>query len=128
MSEAQNAAEAAVYTALTAAGLAWPVHQHVPQDTPPPVNIIGDMTGEPVGAKDDPDERIELSVLTVFQGEARGPVLTEQAKIIAALDGKTLTVTGWAISPAKESADVALMPDGETYLGTARFMVFALKT
>jgi hypothetical protein len=127
MTSAQNATEAAVYAALSADGvLSWPIYQHVPEDTPPPVNIIGDMTGEPLEDKGGGDERIELTIDTVYQGEARKPVLDEQDKISAALDEKTLTVTGWTIRPVKLSADALLLPDGETYLGTTRFTVFAL--
>lgn len=126
MSDAQNATEAAIFAALSAGGLAWPVHQHVPEDTPPPLNIIGDMSGAPLGDKDSRDELIELEISTIYQGEARKPVLAEQAKIVAALDEQELTVTGWTIRPLKESASAFLMPDGETYLGTTRFTVFAL--
>lgn len=129
MSEAQNATEAAIYAALSAGGLAFPVYQHVPEDTPPPVNIIGDISGEPLGVKGDADERIELTITTVVQAEQRKPVLAEQARILAALDGATLTgVAGWTIRPVKASGDAVLMPDGEHYLGTTRFTIFALKT
>ena len=128
MSDAQNATEAAVYTALAAGGLSYSVYQHVPEDTAPPVNIIGDISGEPLGDKGGDDERIEVSISTVYQGEARKPVLTEQQKIIAALDGKSLTSGSWTIRPEKLSADAVMMPDGETYLGTTRFTVFALKS
>ena len=127
MSDAQNATEAAVYTALAAGGLSYSVYQHVPEDTLPPVNIIGDIAGEPLGDKGGDDERIELSITTVVQGEARKPVLTEQQKIIAALDGKSLTSGSWTIRPEKLSADAVMMPDGETYVGTIRFTVFAFK-
>ena len=127
MSDAQNATEAAIYTALAAGGLSYSVYQHVPEDTAPPVNIIGDISGEPLGDKGGDDERIEVSISTVYQGEARKPVLTEQQKIIAALDGKSLTSGSWTIRPEKLSADAVMMPDGETYLGTTRFTVFAFK-
>ncbi len=126
MSEAQNATEAAVFVALSGGGLSWPIYQHVPEDTPLPVNIIGDMSGEPLEDKSSGDARIELEISTVFQGEARKPVLDEQAKIIAALDEQTLSSDGWTIRPVHISADALLMPDGETYLGTTRFTVFAL--
>lgn len=127
MSDAQNATEAAVYTALAAGSLSYSVYQHVPEDTAPPVNIIGDIAGEPLGDKAGVDERIELSITTVYQGEARKPVLTEQQKIIAALDGKSLTSGSWTIRPEKMSADAVMLPDGETYVGTTRFTIFAFK-
>jgi hypothetical protein len=129
MSDAQNATEQAVYTALAAAGLAFAVYQHVPEQTPPPVNIIGDLSGEPLDIKQgDGDERIDLTITTVVQGEQRKPVLEEQQRITDALHETTLTsVAGWTINPIKTSASAVLMPDGETYLGTTTFSIFALK-
>jgi hypothetical protein len=128
MSDAQNATEKAVFVALSAAGLNNPTYQHVPQDTPSPTNIIGDMTGEPLGDKGGIDERIELSIETEMQGEQRKVVLEEQARIIATLDNQALTgATGWTINPERLSADAVLLPDGVTYLGTTRFVIFALK-
>lgn len=128
MSDAQIATAQAVFAALSAGGLTWPVYQHVPEDTPPPVNIIGDMSGELLDTKDGKDEQIELTITTVQQGESRAPVLAEQAKIIAALHDQALTsVAGWTINPMRMRSDAVLMPDGETYLGTTEFTIFALK-
>lgn len=128
MSDAQLAAAEAVYEALSAGGLSYAVYQHVPENTNPPVNIIGDMSGEPLGDKGGTDERIELTINTVIQAEQRKPVLAEQAKILAALDNKALTgATGWTICPEKLASDAVMLPDGETYLGTLRFTIFALK-
>ncbi len=127
MSEGMNAVEAAVYAALAGAGLSWPVYQHVPEDTPPPVNIIGDMSAEPLDSKDGDDARVSLDVQSVFQGEARKPVLDEQARIITALDEAVLSSGGFTVRPLLETADAVLLPDGETYLGTTRFTVMALK-
>lgn len=127
MTKARDAAEAAIFDALSSAGLTWPVYQHVPQDTPPPINIVGDMDGEGLGAKGDDDEAIELSILTVFQGEARKPVSQEQGRIKDALNEKTLTHSGYTIRPLWTDANAILMQDGETYLGTSRFLVFAFE-
>jgi len=128
MSDAQRATAQAVFTAMNTAGLAWQVFQHVPEDTPPPVNIIGDMDGTPMDVKDGTDEQIDLTITTVFQGESRKPVLDEQAKIIAALHDQALTsVAGWTIHPMRDSSGAVLMPDGETYLGTLNLTIFALK-
>lgn len=127
MSDAQDACEAAIYGALSG-NVTWPVHQHVPENTPPPVNILGDMTGTPLDDKDGGDEQIEMVINTVFQGEQRKPVLQEQGRISALLDEKALTsVDGWTIRPLKTRSDAVLMPDGETYLGTIELIVFALK-
>lgn len=127
MTRARDAAEAAIFMALSSAGLAWPVFQHVPQDTPPPVNIVGDMDGISLETKEDDDEEIELSILTVVQGEQRKPVSQEQGRIKSALNNAALTSGGFTVRPIWTSADAVLMPDGETYLGTSRFTVFAFE-
>lgn len=125
MTDAVTAAEKAIFAALTAA-VDWAVYQHVPQDTPPPVVIIGDMISNPIGVKDDPDRQINLQILTVFQGEERKAVTDRQQMIRDALDGVTLSETGFSITSNETSARAELMEDGETYLGTSNFTVWAL--
>jgi len=127
MSEAQDATSAAIYTALSALGvLGWAFYQHVPENTPPPVHIIGDISGEPLDDAGGDDERISLEISSVFQGEQNKPVLVEQGRIKAALHEATLTsVAGWTIRPLWQSSNAVLMPDAETYLGTSTFTVFA---
>lgn len=125
MTDAVTAAEKAIFAALTTA-VDWDVYQHVPQDTPPPVVIIGDMVATEIGTKNDPDRRIDLQVLTVFQGEARKPVTERQQMIRDALNGITLIESGFRITSNETSARAELLEDGETYIGTSNFTVWAL--
>jgi hypothetical protein len=129
MSDAVVAAEKAIFDALTdpAAGLAFPVYQHAPQDTEPPLNIFGDVQASPFGEKaSDPDRRISFEILTVRQGEERKPVLEEQGRIAAALDGMKFTEGDFVISCSGASWRCEMLEDGETYLGTTTITVLAI--
>lgn len=127
MTNAISAVEADAFAALTAGVTLAPVHQHVPQDTAPPVVIVADVDAEPFEVKGaDPDRKITLAIVCVVQGEARKPLLNMQGEVEAALDGRRSTVGGWTLSYAFEASDGALLEDGETYVATSRFNVLAL--
>lgn len=127
MTNAVSAVEAAAYTALSAGVTLAPVHQHVPQDTPPPIVIVADMDAERLGTKEgDPDRSITLSIVSVVEGKARKPLLDLQAQIESALDGLRVTPTGWLLKFSFQNSDGALLEDGQTYVGTSRFNVLAL--
>jgi len=125
MTSAIDATEAATFTALDGNVVGSTIYQHVPEDTPPPVTIIGDMEAVPLGAKDDKDRRVSLTLVTIVEAEERKPLSAIQDQLETLLDGKTFTVPGWRLSFVFESADGAQLPDGETYLGNSRFTVFA---
>jgi hypothetical protein len=127
MPNAVSAVEAAAFTALSAGVTLAPVHQHVPQDAPPPLVIVADMDAERLGTKEgDPDRSITLSIVTVTEGEARKPLLDIQGQIETTLDGLRVTPSGWTLKFSFQSSDGALMEDGKTYVGTSRFNVLAL--
>lgn len=129
MTDAVVAAEKAVYDALSdpASGLVFDLYQHAPQDTAPPLNIFGDVSASPFGEKaSDPDRRISFQILTVRQGEERKPVLEEQGRIAAALDGKTFLANGFKISCTGAAWRCEMLEDGETYLGTTTITILAV--
>ncbi|MBB5684293.1 tail completion protein gp17 [Sphingobium boeckii] len=128
MSEAMDAIEIGVFTELTAAAIGIPIYQHVPEDTAPPVIIIGDLdSDDSISTKDDDlDEAIELEITTVMQTQQRKPVLITQARIKAALNGKAIMMPGFTIRPLWVSQSAVLLPDGENYVGTSRFRIMAL--
>ncbi|MGE3304285.1 MAG: hypothetical protein AB7M12_14365 [Hyphomonadaceae bacterium] len=135
MTSAASAIEAAAYAALTAGVTLSPVHQHVPQDTPPPVTIVGDIDLEPFQTKDqDGDRQGTLVITCVVEGEARKPLLDLQDEVEAALSGLRVEAGGWLLLFTFQSSDGLLVADpvseesegGETYVGTSRFNVLAL--
>jgi hypothetical protein len=125
--DAEDAIEAAAYAALNVPALTnlSPLFQHVPEDTPPPVTIIGDISSEPIGGKGDTDERASLTIVSVIQGEARKPLMAIQKQIKLLLDGKSLTRPGWVLHFAFAGTDGVLDEDGTSYIGNTRFTVLA---
>lgn len=126
--EAGDAIEAVAFAKLTAGEIGAPVYQHVPQDEPPPVVIVGDIDvdAEPLGGKGDNDERVTLTVVTILQGEARKPLLAIQGKIKTTLNNRSFSHGGWTLHFLFAGSDGGLLDDGETYVGNSRFTVLAL--
>lgn len=133
MISASDAVEKATYGLLTGSiGQPTPIEgaqvfQHVPENTSPPVIIIGDIEEEPLAAKDDEDCRVSLSIVTVTEAEERKPVLLLQEQIKDRLRAARVDVEGWKLAFAFESSTATLTPDGAGYVGDSRFEILALR-
>lgn len=125
MSDAKAITERVMFDALAAGIAGAAVYQDVPQDTPLPVVVLGDMKSYPIGAKSDPDRRISAIIVSMVAAEERAPVLALQKQIEVALDGKCFKPTGWEINVTFEDDDAVLAEDGAVYLGTSAFTIFA---
>jgi hypothetical protein len=131
VTNAISATESAVYAALTAGGTGITgasVYQHVPEDTAPPVVIIGDIDNvTPIGKPGDPDRRVPLTIVVITEGEERVPCSDLLGQVETILDGAELTtVDGWTIAPTLQRSTAALSEDGAGYIGLALFEVLAL--
>jgi len=128
MSDAKAVTEAAVYEMLSAEVEGAPVYQDVPQDEPYPLVIVGDMKSSPLGAKGDPDRRIDLVIIAMVAAEERAPLLALQQQIERILDGKRVEVDGWTLSITFQDDDAVLAAneDGAAYVGTSAFEILAL--
>jgi len=124
------AADLAAYEALAAIG--WPVagvhvYQHAPKNAPYPVVVVGDIDGaQPIGRAGDPDMTMNVSVLALTMGEERWPCAAILGTCVAALDGQTIAVPGWAVSFALVAGSAVLAEDGLGYTGAAMFAATAL--
>ena len=99
MTSAANAVEKVSYNLLSDGNnIGAAVFQHVPQDTLPPVIIIGDIDVQTLALKDDPDRRISLTILTVTEAEERKSMLDLQDAIESRLDGARISHDGWIIA------------------------------
>jgi hypothetical protein len=128
MTSAEDAIEKVAFDLLSAiADLGAPVYQHVPEDTPPPVVIIGDIEAAPLGGKNDPDRLATLSVMTVTEAEERKSLLQIKGKAEAALDGAQAEHDGWTLSFAFLGATAVLDAEGAGYVGESRFQILALR-
>jgi hypothetical protein len=128
MASAKDAVELAAYQLLTAgAPIGAAVFQDVPQDTAPPVIIVGDMESSGIGGKDDPDRVVSLEVVTVTSGDERKPCLDLQEKIETRLDGAKVAIVGWELTFRFVDDNAALTPDATGYVGLQKFEIMALR-
>lgn len=128
MTSAANAVEKVSYDLLSEGGnIGAAVFQHVPQDTPPPVIIIGDLEVQPLALKDDPDRRVSLTVLTVTEAEERKSMLELQEQIESRMDGARIEHDGWILAFTQSDSSAALTPEGDGYIGTNSFTIMALR-
>jgi hypothetical protein len=127
MTDLALAVQEGVYGALTAGVTLGQVFQHVPENTPPPVVIIGEDDVDPtIGGKGERFERHELTILTVVQGPGKRPLRLLQEQVRAALDNRPITAAGANLSdPVFLSVTDQLLADGLTYYGEQRFLIFA---
>lgn len=128
MSSAVSAVEAVAFDKLETAVTLATVYQDVPDDTMPPVVIIGDITAQPfTDDPDDPDRVVSLTVATVIAGEERQPCTDIQDEIETALGGARATRDGWALAFRSLGSDAALAADASGYAGTTTFEIIAFK-
>ena len=128
MTSAANAVEKVSYDLLSEGeDIGAAVYQHVPQDTPPPVIIIGDLEVQPLALKEDPDRRVSLTVLTITEAEERKSMLELQEQIESRMDGARIEHDGWILAFTQVGSDAVLTPDGDGYVGTNSFTIMALR-
>jgi hypothetical protein len=136
MTSAASAIEAVAFKRLDGEVGPATAYQHVPEDTPPPVVIVGDIDLDRMSKGGDPDRLGTLTITSIVPGEARKPLLDIQEKIETRMDGFTGTHDGWSVSFSFQSSDglLAALPaaDDESsgaaaYVGNSRFQVMATK-
>jgi hypothetical protein len=123
------ATQEAVFDALSAA-IVMPlaaVYQHVPENTQPPVVIIGELTAGQEGGKGDDFERHTLEIVTIFRGPGRKGLYEIMQLVKATLHQQQLaSPSGSLLSrPHLTSASDELLEDGLSYYGRQTFELFA---
>ncbi|HEY1605620.1 MAG TPA: DUF3168 domain-containing protein [Allosphingosinicella sp.] len=132
MPEAASAVEAATFAALSgndALTALAAVYQHVPEDTPPPVVVIADISEDPgglLGKDGGGDVQLALTVASVIQGHARKPLFDIEEQVKRSLAEHREVRDGWSLTFLFAGSEGQLMEDGQTYVGNCRFTVFAL--
>lgn len=129
MNAAPTAIVKALYSALSTPGaVSASVHQHAPANTAYPMVIIGEIADlRPLGRAGDQDREARVSIIVLTQGEQIKPCTDLLGQVDAALDGKSLSVAGWIVSPMDSVATASLAEDGLGYNGVVVVKVFALK-
>jgi hypothetical protein len=128
MNDIPQAVQDAFFDALNDVSLTnlSPVVQHVLENTQPPLVVIGDINTSPFGGKDGGLDKVEVDVLSYFRGPNRKGLNEIQAAVRGRLDDQTIAATGYELSrPVLVSSDTELLEDGETYVGTQHFELFA---
>lgn len=125
-----TAAQTAVFAALSARTeltALSPVHQHVPQDTEPPLTIVGKIDSEAIGGKYQQLEDITIEVVAVHRGAGRAALLAIMHQQREALDGQAIAASGAEFDTVEFVAASADGPadDGLTYAGISIFKVKA---
>lgn len=102
------------------------VLQHVPENTQPPIVIIGDLDTVNEGGKDDQLEQIGVQIQFVYRGPGRAPLLTMMKRARDLLHGQRVTVEGGHLAFTwKGGSASSAAADGITYAGISEFDVFA---
>jgi hypothetical protein len=128
MTDLTFAAQDATFDTLNVAAVTdlAQVLQHVPENTQPPVVVIGDITVVPIGGKDGGLDELTIEIITMFRGPKRSGLLAIQHAVRSTLEGAELSAAGALLSPPVfESSDDEILEDGITYLGTQRFSTIA---
>jgi hypothetical protein len=104
-----------------------PVFQHVPEQTQPPVVIIADVTAEPAGGKDGGLDRMTVEIITMVRQPSRAALYALMAAVRGEIEDAALPPqAGVELSrPVFDASDDEILDDGETYMGTQRFTLFA---
>ncbi len=128
--DAEDVIEADAFEALNvpAVTVLASVFQHVPEDTAPPVLIIGDMESEPIATKGADHQRVALTIAAVVLAEERRPIRALKKAVKDALQDRQVSRDGWQLEYTFTGADGFLDPEtGEAYAGNFRFSVLALQ-
>ena len=125
-----DGAQSAFYQALDARAeltALSPVFQHVPENTDPPMTIVGDIESENAGTKNDPAEELTVTILTIHRGPGRAALLAIMHQQYLALHGREIGAPGCVFQNVRRDAAVAAGPasDGITYAGVSIFKVLA---
>lgn len=127
MTSCTGAVESATFDRLDASVTLAAVYQDVPDNTPPPVVILGDLSWDPLtGDPDDPDGRVGVIIKTVTDGDERAPCIEIQQEIEAALRGYRIDHAGWQLAFRVLGSDAQLTDDALGYVGTTTIEVLAL--
>lgn len=121
------ATQSAVFAALNVSSVTSiaSLYQHVPEDTPPPLVVIDDISMTPIGGKDGGLDRATVTIITEVRKPKRTALFALQSAVRGAVEYVPLSATGALFSlPEQTAQDAKLLDDGQTYQGTQTFEIF----
>lgn len=102
------------------------VRHSLEEDFEPPFHLVGDISSENAGGKDDQLEEIEADIHTVYRGDDRRELLALMHQARIATDGAILSLGGASFRVTWRGAIAsAAARDGVTYAGLTTLAIFA---
>jgi hypothetical protein len=102
------------------------VRHSLDENFEPPFYLVGDISSENAGGKDDQLEEIEVDIHTVYRGDNRGELLALMHQARLATDGAILTIGDASFRITWRGAIAsAAARDGVTYAGLTTLAIFA---
>lgn len=130
MADLTHAVQSAIMARLQAPGVvSAPAYTVVPDNTSPPVVVVGDATFEQIGGKNSDTERHDIVVRCIVGGTSKAALFELMAEVKAALHNQALTSADAALSrcvmtSGNEIRDI----DANALVGEQRFFVIATPT
>lgn len=127
MTDLARGVEKAFYVQLVAEVTGIKLFQNVPENTPPPVQFIGDMVRTQEGGKASDLERFDIDVITIVRANQAKVLHAKMDEAKAALDRWVPPITEGVRMHRVRHVDsrTQLLADGQHYYGSSRFEVFA---
>ncbi len=102
------------------------VRHSLKEDAEPPFHLVGDISSENAGGKDDQLEEIEADIHTVYRGDDRSELLALMHQVRLATDGAILKIADASFRISWRGAIAsAAARDGVTYAGLTTLDIFA---
>lgn len=126
MTDLSDAVQLGLYDALRAGVTLATVYTVVPDNTQPPVAVIGDSQAEQIGGKGSDAERHEIVVRTMVSGTSRRALLALMQEVKASLHNQPLSAVGALLSNPVLTSSTSLRDVEENVLiGEQSFTVIA---
>jgi hypothetical protein len=98
--------------------------QHVPENTQPPLTVLGSIEALDIDGKDSGLEQHTVDVHYLFRGPARRKLYAMMQAGRDAIEAGSLRADGALFGPARwRSSETDIADDGVTYVGTQTFEV-----
>lgn len=103
------------------------VFQHVPEDTQPPMIVVGQLASENAEDKGELGEEITAEIHYVYRGPSRAPLLAMMRAGRGVLQGQEISAAGALFETPRWIAAEAsnALADGVTYVGLQIFKFYA---
>jgi hypothetical protein len=126
MSDPTNAVRQAVFAKLTGGEIGVPIYSVAPANQTPPYVLIDSVALEPANTKSSRAWPVTVEVVTVVETTRPADVEQYMSRILTALQGQPLSVSGLSVFPLRLTASVAEPePERTLFFGRQSFRTTA---